>query len=290
MRGLDHEDVGALEDVLLGLAHGLPGVGRVHLVGLAVAEARGAVGGVPERTIEGAGVLHRVAHQRRLLEALLVEGGADGADPAVHHVAGGDDVGAGLGVAHRLPGQQLEGGVVEDAVALDDAAVAVVGVLAEADVGDHAHLRDRVLDGADGLLHHPVVVVGLGAPGVLVLGDPEEDHRGDPHVPGGPDVLDRLVDRALGDAGHGLHRVHHALPGDHEHRVHEVGGLRGGSPGPSGGGSRCGGGGGGGRWGTWREHSACARGDQTPPWRARPPRRRPAAPRARRAGRRPVSR
>ena len=45
----------------------------------------------------------------------------DGRDLAVHHPAGGDDVGAGVGLGHGGPGVELEGGVVVDlAVGRDD--------------------------------------------------------------------------------------------------------------------------------------------------------------------------
>ena len=77
-------------------------------------------------------------------EAFVVEGAADGGDAAVHHVAGGDDVGSGAGLADGGAGEQIEGGVVLDLEAVagfdDHAAVAVAGVLAEADVGDEDQL------------------------------------------------------------------------------------------------------------------------------------------------------
>ena len=70
-------------------------------------------------------------------EAGVVQRGADGGDAAVHHVGRGDDVGAGLGVGDGGAGEQRQRGVVVDlAGRRDDAAVAVRGVLAEADVGD----------------------------------------------------------------------------------------------------------------------------------------------------------
>ena len=75
------------------------------------------VGGVAERAVVAARVLHRVGHDRDVLEALGVERGADGGHAAVHHVARGDHVGAGLGVGDGLLGEQLERDVVDDAAA-----------------------------------------------------------------------------------------------------------------------------------------------------------------------------
>ena len=107
------------------LADRLLGIGRVHLVAAPVAELRRRVGGLAERTVEARAVLGGVGHDRDLLEAVLVERTADGADAAVHHVRRRHDVGAGLGVRQRGPHQLLDGGVVEDLLAVQDAAVAV---------------------------------------------------------------------------------------------------------------------------------------------------------------------
>ena len=63
---------------------------------------------------------------------------ADRGDPPVHHVARRDDVGAGLDVRDGRARDQLERRVVVDLPVRDDAAVAVRGVLAEADVGERA--------------------------------------------------------------------------------------------------------------------------------------------------------
>ncbi len=71
--------------------------------------------------------------------AALVERLADGADAAVHHVRRRDDVGAGGGVRDGRSHELLDRRIVGDLVVDDDAAVAVVGVLAQADVGDDEH-------------------------------------------------------------------------------------------------------------------------------------------------------
>ena len=87
-----------------------------------------------------------------------VEPAADRPDHAVHHAARGDHVGPGLRVADALLGQERQRGVVvhvEPAAALaQDAAVAVVGVLAEALVGDEQHVvAERLAQRAQRLLH-----------------------------------------------------------------------------------------------------------------------------------------
>ena len=48
-------------------------------------------------------------------------------------------------------------------------AVAVIGILAQAGVGNHGQLRHSGFDGAGGLLNDALVSVGLRALGVLVV-------------------------------------------------------------------------------------------------------------------------
>ena len=59
---------------------------------------------------------------------------------------------------------------------IDDAAVAVVGVLAQADVGDDEHVRHLALDRADRRLHRRLRIVGRRADVVLVIGQAEQQH------------------------------------------------------------------------------------------------------------------
>src|SRR5438876_123395 len=84
----------------------------------------------------------------------LVEGGADGADAAVHHVRGRDDVGAGPGGDERGPRQKRERAVVvhvEPPVGAlrERPAVPVVGVLAEAHIGPDGEIGELLLDRPD---------------------------------------------------------------------------------------------------------------------------------------------
>ena len=122
-------------------------------------------------------------------------------DHAVHHARRGDHVGPGPGVADRLLGQERKRRVVVDvhpAAELGQrAAMAVVGVLAEAEVGDHQEIGRDSPGEPDGLLHDPVVAEGGRAAGVLVLGDAEEDDRRDAQLGGLGDRLAQPVEREL---------------------------------------------------------------------------------------------
>ena len=84
-------------------------------------------------------------------------------DAPVHHVGGRDDVGAGLGLEQRLADQERDGLVVEDALALHHAVMAVAGIGVEGDVGDDADLRHGLLDLAHGAADQVAAVQRLGA-------------------------------------------------------------------------------------------------------------------------------
>ena len=92
--------------------------------------------------------------------------------------------------ATAAAGVELERGVVVDvAVGSDDAAVPVVGVLVDAEVGDqHQLVTDRGSEVAQGNLHDAVVGAGSAALGVLDGGDAEEDDRGDAELDEGVDL------------------------------------------------------------------------------------------------------
>src|SRR6266436_7147323 len=142
-RGLDHHHVRAFFKVERDFFQGFAGVGGIHLVAAAIAELRGGLRGFAERAVEAGAVFRGVGKNGGVFEFVLVEFFADGGYATVHHVGRGDDVGAGAGVGEGLVGEDGDGGVVGyggfvgEMVVLDYSAVAVVGVFAEADVGDY---------------------------------------------------------------------------------------------------------------------------------------------------------
>jgi hypothetical protein len=109
--------------------------------------------------------------------AVLVERGADRGDAAVHHVARADRVGAGGGVRDGRAREQLERRVVVHLVALEHAAVAVRGVFAETDIRQQHKARARLAERPQRTLDDAIVVPGAGTLGVLLVRDPEQQHR-----------------------------------------------------------------------------------------------------------------
>src|SRR5215208_1295113 len=223
-RWLDHHDVSALLDVEVRLDQRLAGVGRVHLVATPVAELGGALGGVAERAVEGRGVLGRIRHSRGVLEAFVVELGPDRRDAPVHHVGGRDYIGSGLGLGGGGAGQELEADVVEylARLLLDDPAVSVAHVLAQAHDRYHEQFGRGLLYGAGRELDDPLGIVSPGSRLVFLVWDPEEENSLDAEVVRPLRLGDGVLDRELEDSGNRGDRAPDILPRGHEYRVYKV--------------------------------------------------------------------
>src|SRR6266508_235062 len=221
-RGLDHDDVGPLVEIERDLAHRLHAVRGIHLVRAPVAELRCRVRRIAEGAVKARRVLRRVRHDRRVRKAGVVERLADRTDAAVHHVGGGDHVCARFGMRDGDAREQLERRVVADGAPLDDAAVPVARVLAQAYVGEDQQVRHHVLHRPCRLLHDAVLRVRLRAARVFLGGQTEQQHTGDPHARDVLHILHELVDGETELAGHRPDRLAHAAPVDDEQRVDEV--------------------------------------------------------------------
>jgi len=118
--------------------------------------------------------------------------------------------------------EQLEGHVVEHLAVLHDAAVAVVHVLAQADVGDHEQVRELVLDRPHGHLDDALGVVGSRGRGIFVGGDAEEEDGRDAEPDHFTHLGQQVADRELVAPRHGTDGVPDVLAGDDEQRADEV--------------------------------------------------------------------
>jgi hypothetical protein len=112
----------------------------------------------------------------------------------------------------------------------DHAAVAVAGVLAEADVGDEDQLfgGGRGFEGAQALLHDAVLVPCAGALLVLGFGQAEEQQAAEAEARGLFGLAHGFIDGEVEDAGHGADFAAHALAGAEKEGVDQVAGLDGG--------------------------------------------------------------
>ena len=133
-RGFHQNDVRTFLDIERHFAQRFLRVRAIHLIGTPVAELRRALRGLAERPVKGRRKLGRVAHDACVLKAVAIECFANGADPAVHHVARGDEIRAGRGVRDRGLGEQFDGLIVQNVemIAVDPrhAAMPVAHVLA----------------------------------------------------------------------------------------------------------------------------------------------------------------
>mmetsp|Transcript_15697 Transcript_15697/g.40017 ORF Transcript_15697/g.40017 Transcript_15697/m.40017 type:complete len:364 (+) Transcript_15697:137-1228(+) len=166
---LHHDDVGAFRFIRLQLSEGLAKVTGVHLVRALVPRnlprlatgSRGTFQGVPEGSVEGAGVFGAVGHDRHVLEPVCIEGRADGTHTAVHHVARGHAIrtrtclGDSLGTqhCHRLVIQHFAHHVVDNAI------VSVGRVRVQSHVSVHVYVVTiGLLEGPDAALGEAVGV------------------------------------------------------------------------------------------------------------------------------------
>ncbi len=179
-RGLDHDNIRALPHVERTLAHGFAGVMPIHLVAFPVAKRRRGACRVPERPVKGRSELRGICHNRDITESIPVKHPADGSNAPVHHIAGGDHVRARPRVAERNPCQAFQGAVVVHLVPAQDTAVAMGGILAHAHIGNDIKPGHQIPQAADALLHNAVLRPCGGAFGILVRGQAEQHHAGNP--------------------------------------------------------------------------------------------------------------
>jgi hypothetical protein len=156
----------------------------------------------------------------------VVEPGADGADPAVHHVRGCDHVAARGGQRERLLGQGLERLVVEDHAVAQQAVLAVDRVGVERHVADDADARYLAPDRTDGAADEIVLVPGLGRVLALPLrlGDREQGHGRDAELAATLHLAHQQVDRKTLDPRHRRHGLALRLAVQHEEGLDQVGG------------------------------------------------------------------
>ena len=108
--------------------------------------------------------------------------------------------------------------IVVDLLANDDTALSMIGVLAEAHVGDDGQIRQRLFERTHRALHDAIGRVPARTHGVLVLRNPKQNHRWNAEVVDLATLLDQAVDRQLRDPGHGPDRLTYTRAGHDEER------------------------------------------------------------------------
>ena len=100
--------------------------------------------------------------------------------------------------------------------------MAVVGVFAEADVGDHQQVGRRLLGGADRLGMMPASLMASLPGGVLLRRDAEQQHAAQAQVGRLADLVGQQVGRELVVAGHGGDLLPEPLARPHKQRQHQL--------------------------------------------------------------------
>src|SRR5207237_4115701 len=135
-----HHNVRSFLDIQCYLTQGFIRVGKIHLVRAPVAELGRALGGLAEWPVKSRREFRRVTHNRRLVEASLIERLANRTDATVHHVARCHDVRTSCSMRERRLHQQLDSLVVEnlEMISVDacHTTVPMTHVLTQADIGD----------------------------------------------------------------------------------------------------------------------------------------------------------
>ena len=108
---------------------------------------------------------------------------ADGSNPAVHHVAGRNNIGTRIRMGHSSLGEPFQGCVIIDiaihVASFDETAVAMTRVLAVTNIGDDKQSRNFSLHSTNGALRDAVIRVCSGGNFVFALGYTKENHSAD---------------------------------------------------------------------------------------------------------------
>ena len=153
----------------------------------------------------------------------MIERRANRADLAVHHAGGRDHVGAGRRLRGGDPLVDLEGAVVVDPLPIENAAVAMVRVLAQAEIGDEQCVApEGVAQLPQRALHDSVLDPGTRSLGVLAGRNAKEHEAPHAHLDGGLGLTGQRFERVLNLARHGIDRLRLRDGLTNEERVDQV--------------------------------------------------------------------
>ena len=136
--------------IKLGLRDGLARIGRIHLIGVFVFRdhllsgcSRSGIERLAKRAVISGGIFCGVADDADVLETGVIKGFTNGANAAVHHVAGSYQISPGLRLHHSLLAQLINRFVIQhDAFWAHNPVVAITGVRVEGNVGHDCHIGD----------------------------------------------------------------------------------------------------------------------------------------------------
>ena len=159
-----------------------------------------------------------------MFETFLVEAGADGADTPVHHVGWGNHIRSSARLIERLFDQGAHGGVIGNFIALHEPVMAMACIGVECNIGDHADLRNLLLDRAHGAADQIVGIESLRAALIaqFVFRIGKERNSWNAKCSGLCAGRHRLVNRQALDARHGGDFLPYILAIDDEDRPDQI--------------------------------------------------------------------
>ena len=113
-------------------------------------------------------------------------------------------------------------GVVHDFAVFDYAAVAVVGVFAQADIGDHDEIELGFANAIDGTLDDAVLLQRTFATRILCFRQSEKDDAGNSEAFYSAAVFDDAVGGLLKDSWHRADFLANGSSRAHEHGIHKA--------------------------------------------------------------------
>src|SRR5271165_7458614 len=224
-RRLHHHHIRAFLQIQLHFLHRFTRICGIHLVAAPIAKLRRGFRGFPERPIEAGTVFGSVGNNGNIFKFMFIEFRPYGADPAVHHVRGGDHISAGPRVGKCLFRQNLQGGVIRYFSVLNHTAMTVVGIFAQADVCNDQQLELRLANPLNGCLHHAVGWEGTSTAWILFFWQPEQNDAGDAKRFHLLALFHQLVDGLLVNPRHGADFLMHLCSRAYEEGVNEPSGA-----------------------------------------------------------------
>ena len=122
----------------------------------------------------------------------------------------------------RLLRQNAERRVICHFPVLDDAAVAMVRVFAEANVGNHQQFQVRLSNAFDGALHHALRTQRTRAPRILRFRQAKKNHRRNSERFHFPALFQDLISRLLVNRRHRANFLANVLSRAHKHRIDQA--------------------------------------------------------------------
>ena len=219
---LHHYDVCALFNVKVNFLHRLMGISRIHLICAAVSKLRSRVRCITERAVISRRVLDSVGHDGNIQEFIFVQSFTDSTNTSVHHIRRGDYIGTCLCLTYRDLLQQRKRSIIVYIVTVQLSAVAMGGILTEADVSDNNKLRYRFFYCCNSTLNRTLHIPSGRTDFVLVLRQTKHLNGRNTEVINLLRKLHGFIHRQTAAAGHAWDRLRNIFSRNNKNRINEI--------------------------------------------------------------------